>query len=251
MTGYDDFETRLERALRGYGDQALAPFDPELIAERAIGAPRPRSVWRALLVPALLLALLVLATAGIITLTRPEPTPNPSPRGELSSAMLRTETSATSIQYRVPDGLNLAAHQEWPNLLTLTPDHPRRGVVIADVTFFSVHDGGRTTTSSSTEFLEILDGSDLFSVTGESAVTIGSRTARQAVIAAQLGSDSHIDLITTATTVEFGNPNVTSVVEVNERIILIQIWAESEDLLSTWMPDARRLVDTIELSPGG
>jgi hypothetical protein len=251
MTGYDDFETRLERALRGYGDQALAPFDPDLIAERAIGAPRPRSVWRALLVTALLLALLVLATAGIITLTRPEPTPNPSPRGELSSAMLRTETAATSVQYRVPEGLNLASHQEWSNLLTLTPDDPGRGVVIADVTFFSVHDGGQTTTSSATEFLEILDRSDLFLVIDEGRTTIGSRPARHAVIEAQLGFNSHIDLFPTATTVEFGYPNVTSVVEVNQRIILIQIWAKSEDLLSAWMPDALRLVDTVELSPGG
>ena len=181
--------------------------------------------------PALLLALLALATAGIITLTRPEPTPNPSPRGEASSAILRTETAATSVQYWVPEGLNLADHEEWSNLLTLTPDDPGRGVVIADVTFFSVHDGGRTTTTSAMEFLEILNGSDLFSVTDESAATIGSRTARQAVIEAQLGFNSHIDLLPTATTVEFGYPNVTSVVEVNERLILIQIWAETDDAL--------------------
>ena len=251
MTGYDDFETRLEQAVRGYGDQALAPFDADLIAERAMDARRPRSMWRAVLVPALLLALLLLATAGIATLTRPEPTPNPTPRGEASSAILRTETAATSIQYRVPEGLKVAAHQEWSNLLTFTPDDPGRGVVIADVTFFSVHDGGRTTTTSATGFLEILDRSDLFSVTDERAVTIGSRTARQAVIEGQRGFDSHIDLLPTATTVEFGYPNVTSVIEVNQRIILIQIWAESEVMLSTWMPDALRLVDTMELSPGG
>jgi hypothetical protein len=249
MTGYDDFETRLEQALRGYGDQALAPFDADLIAERAMGAPRSRPAWRAVLVPSVLLALLLLATAGIVTLTRPEPTPNPSPRGEASSAMLRTETAATSVQYWVPEGLNLAAHQEWSNLLTLPPEDPGRGVVIADVTFFSVHDGGRTTTSSATEFLEILDRSDLFSVADQRSVAIGARTARQAMVDAQ-GANSHVDLVD-AEAVEFGRPNRTFVVEVGERVVLIQIWAESEDLLSTWMPDALRLVETIELSPGG
>ena len=249
MTDYDDFETRLEQALRRYGDQALAPFDADLIAERAMDARRPRSMWRAVLVPALLLALLLLATAGIVTLTRPEPTPNPSPRGEASSAILRTETAATSIQYWVPEGLSLTAHQEWSNLLTLTPDDPGRGVVIADVTFFSLHDKGRTTTSSATEFLEILDRSDLFSVADQGSVAIGARTARQTMVDAQ-GANSHVDLLS-AEAVEFGRPNRTFVVEVGERVVLIQIWAESEELLSTWMPDALRLVDTMELSPGG
>jgi hypothetical protein len=207
--------------------------------------------WRTVLLPAALLLLLVVAAAGIFTLVQPRPAPDPSPRGEgeVFSATLRTRTAATSIEYLIPAGLDLAVNQPWPYQVRLAPvDSADRGVDVADVTFFSLHDRGRTTTSSATEFLEIVDRSDHFSVSDRGSISIGSQTARQAVIDAEPGAASHIDLVGTGT-VEFGRPNVTFVVEVGERLVVVQIWANSDAGLTAWMPDAMSLVESMELSP--
>jgi hypothetical protein len=108
MTGYDDFETRLELALRRYGDQALLPFDAEMIAERAMDGPRPRSAWRALLVPALLLALLLVA-AGIITLTRPDP-------GPLPEGLLHSSAGQGHAAVALADGRILVLAGSWEGM---------------------------------------------------------------------------------------------------------------------------------------
>jgi len=114
MTGYEDFETRLEQALRRYGDRALVPFDADLIAERAMGAPSSRPAWRALLVPALLLALLMAATAGIITLTQPAPTPEPSPPAP--EGLLGNPAGQGHATAVLGDGRVLVIHGSWTGM---------------------------------------------------------------------------------------------------------------------------------------
>lgn len=245
MTGYEDFETRLQQALGRYSDQALGSFDADLIAERAMGATRGASLWRALPIAAILLLLLLATVAGIAIVTQPDPDP---PQGPLSTATLRTRTAATAVEYRMPAGMQLTAHQEWSNVMTLTPSSDR-GVVIADVTFFSTHDGQFNAPSSGEGFFEVLDRSTLFEVLEEVRTELPNFAATQARVETESGADSHIDLTGTSEVVDFGRPNLTLVAQVDDRAVLIQVWAESEELLAAWLPDARRLIDSLRLSP--
>lgn len=143
MTGYDDFETRLEQALRRYGDEVLLPFDPALIAERAMDGPRPRAAWRALLIPAVLLLLLV-AAAGIITLTQPEPPPEPGP---LREGALHNPAGQGHAAVALNDGRVLVLEGGWEKMGQSVSSRaeiwdPARGtsaIVTAEMTTHRVH----------------------------------------------------------------------------------------------------------------
>lgn len=246
MIGYDDFETRLQQALGRYSDQALGSFDTDLIAERAMGAARGPSPWRALPIVAILLLLLVAAVAGIASVTRPDPD---LPTGPLSTATLRTRTAVTSVEYQIPRDLQLSFEQSWSNKIVLATPEADRGVVIADVTFFTIHDAGARLAHGGEEFLEALDRSTHFDVLDEVPTELPNFSATQATVEAEPGPGSHIDLTGTSEVVDFSHPNLTLVAQIADRAVLIQVWAESEELLAAWLPDALRVVNSLRLSP--
>jgi hypothetical protein len=66
MSDRSSFEGRLEVALREYADQAVMPFDPDVVAERAISSPAAANRWprRALAAVAGVAAVLILVVVS-------------------------------------------------------------------------------------------------------------------------------------------------------------------------------------------
>jgi len=171
------------------------------------------------------------------------------PAGPVSTATLRTRTTATSVEYRIPEDLQLRFEQSWSNRMALVAPEGDRGVVIADVTFFTIHDGGLRLAHTGEEFFDALDRSTHFEVLDQVPTELPNLVATQATVEAEPGPGSHIDLTGTSEVVDFSNPNLTLVAQINDRAVLIQVWAASEAMLEAWLPDAGRLLETLRLSP--
>lgn len=104
MTSPDLFEARIEQALRDYADRAVMPFDPGVVAERAMDAPSRPSWYSMVLVPALLLGLLISLAVGLATLRPPTPAPLPSDSGPVQGGQLERAVGVGHNAVRLLDG---------------------------------------------------------------------------------------------------------------------------------------------------
>jgi hypothetical protein len=120
MNSHQTFEARFERALRTYGEQAVLPFDPDAIAEQAMGPETtPRSRFGAMLVPILLVVVLLVAlAAAIATLVTPDPTPVPRPSHEadVTGGVLSNGAGQGHATVRLEDGRLLVVSGTWRSI---------------------------------------------------------------------------------------------------------------------------------------
>ena len=107
------FEARLVRALRDYTDQVVLPFDPDVVAEQAIGLRRRPMRLRVLLVPLVALALLLALAIGVVTLSTPdEPAPSPAVDA-FNGGTLRSAAGSGHSATLLPDGRVLVISGTW------------------------------------------------------------------------------------------------------------------------------------------
>lgn len=238
---------------------------------RTLPQRRPRSVLPIAL-GGLAVAAAVVAVAVFATLPRPAPP-------LYGSATLGTTTGSLEVTYTVPEGLDLSVDDAlasptqndarraliglteggvgaygWgplgeSGLDDFTPG--ARGVVIADVTDTKLHGlFGQPLGTDAATFIQVLDDSDSWDVRDISETQVDGRPAVEGRLVQTAESWTHLDTVDSeGTFIDIAHPSQLIVTDVGDALVLIQIWAGTDKELAEWIPTARELVTSIELTP--
>jgi len=238
---------------------------------------------RVLLVAAVLalVAAGVAALAGILPPTdvppsSPEPTAAAKPTSRTDAhvlpdggggpgATIRGEPWSKRLDYHVPQGWDLdVRRQTSANVgdgsaktgvaFTLdgvgpygaaigTAPPEARGVVVAEVTGATAHDPEPVGEGGARRFLERLEEVHFF-ITDVGDITETTFDAFPALAADVAGG--HLDAVPM---IDFRVPSRVIVADIDGGILLIQIWAGSDQALQAWLPDAMAFVSTFHLGP--
>lgn len=125
------------------------------------------------------------------------------------------------------------------------------GITIADVAGSAEHGSVERHPvfgSTAAEFMAGLDSSPYFAVEDLAPTTLAGRDALSGRVTLEAQYWSHLDVRTASgnhASVELGMPNVILVADFDDAIMLVEIWADTDETLEDWLPRALDLVETI------
>ena len=184
------------------------------------------------------------------------------------NGVAKLSTADLQLEYRIPGGLDLEVatamgavgfgdrvsglsygDERHETGGTIVPG--ARGVIVADVSRTRVHNpaaGPPLLGSDPATFLADLDATRHFTVRLLGERGVGSSAGLAAVVVPAPREWSHIDRDGECA-LEFGYPSEAIAVDVGGRLVLVQIWARSEEDLRAWKPLAETLIETFEFVP--
>lgn len=238
---------------------------------RTLPQRRPRSVLPIAL-GGLAVAAAVIAVAVLASLPRPTPiTDGSTTLGAMSGSLAITYAVPEGLELSVDDGYASPAEGDTPRaivgftqggvgaygwgLLRESVDQEAytpgaRGVVIADVTDMKLHGmRGAELGNDAATFLEVMHDSEWWDLRDVSETTVDGRPAFQGRPVMVEVWWTHLDTSeSSGTLIELRHPSQVIVTEVGDTLLMIQIWAGTEEQLDAWIPTAMEFVDSIEIS---
>lgn len=247
----------------------------ETSPQRPAGLPG----WGLLLAAAAVLILAVVATYGLARYIGEMPRPTNVVEGARQSAILVGPEREIAFTYRVPSGVDFSVDRSlngsptenyspsgvmgftvggpglygWRNTATSsTFVEGARGIVVADVTDAVVLHGEPESElgDDPMSFLSSLDATTVFEARDIEEEWLGELRAVSATVVMEREWYSHLDLAgpSGSGSVDFYHPSRVFVAQVGEALVLVQVWAETEDEMTAWLPTAMEFIDTLEFS---
>ena len=261
-----------------YQISAQVADTPQRTAARWAGRP----AWTTLLAAAAMLALAITATYGVARYIGDMPRPTNVLEGPVQSATLVREERELTFTYRLPAdvdfvvdrSLNGTATENYSpsGVIGFTVGGPgmygwretgtsstfvegARGIVVADVTDAqSQHEQPNVRLGDDPEtFFARLDSTQNFAVADIQAAELGGVPALSARVVADPKRYSHLDLPSVSggygrSSVDFRHPSRALVAQIGDALVLVQIWAGTEDDLEEWLPTAMSFVGSLRFS---
>lgn len=182
-----------------------------------------------------------------------QPSTLPSADQAVGSVTIKRPWVILSFEYRIPSGLELARGREsssgeagyaWFANMGAAYNPTGRGVVVEEVTYAKAHYSGGTFLGTDAEdFLAGMAASDAFAIGDVSATTLDGRSAWSASV-----TSGHFDISPgslAAMSVHFDLPSRIIVADVDGAIVMVQIWAGSDEDLEAWLPEALLFVNSM------
>lgn len=202
----------------------------------------------------------------------PLPTVRPTPGPSFGEPLLRRPGRQIGLDYVIPDGVTFDVHDESSGtvgngLIAFTEGGPgpygyvetrtssrfvsgARGVVIADVTGAVVLHGEADPElrDDPAGFLADLGAKSVFLVEAVRETQLGELAAHAAFVTLDRHWYSHLDFPDHGGSVDFAHPSFVLVTQVEDALLLVQVWAETREELEAWLPTAMQFVDSVRFT---
>lgn len=264
-------DDRLFRDLRALDRSVAVDRDfAERLYERLRAERRPRRRrWPLVLLAA---AIAVGGSGAAVLIGGGSPAPDDDPTSVSQERMLSAAGGQIRVEYAVPSDLDLIVTEAATYLAftggsdvaypldgeTLSISTGARGVKIVDVTGATAHySNGRPVGVDAASFLDGLSGHPVLDleVGGTTQVALGARSALAADVRSNdlpshlaRGTQAHLDQGEIA--IDIWVPSRLIVADVGRAIVLIQIWAGSEEELAGWLEESEPFVSSVRLDEG-